>query len=56
MLGHLTELPLPGAGVVAPEDEWFVIGVVVELVVAAWAATPPPTMNAPDMATASAAL
>jgi hypothetical protein len=56
MLGHFLELPLPGIGVVAPEDEWLVVGVVVEVFVAAWAAMPPPTTNAPDMATARAAL
>jgi hypothetical protein len=35
MFGHFEELPLPGMGVVAPEDEWVVVGVVVEVFVAA---------------------
>jgi hypothetical protein len=70
MFGQLSELALPGAGVVDPvdpvdpddpvapvaaEDDALVVGVVVELV-AAFAAMPPPITNAPDIANANAAL
>lgn len=60
MLGHFgwpAAPVLPEAPVDAlPEDGMVVVGVLVEVLVAAWAATPPPNTRAPDKATAAAVL
>ena len=62
MFGHFAELPAAGMEPVAPElpevpeDDWLVVGVVVDELVAAWAATPPPRTRAPETASAAAVL